>query len=364
MRLVSPFLKHIAYPALAKTGSFRRTAGAGPAIVTYHGILPPGYKRIDSALDGSLVDGQSFRKQLHLLKTQYNIVSPEQFLLWCDSKQPLPPRAVLLTCDDGLQNTLTDMLPILCELQLSCLFFVTGASLGEEASILWYEQLYLMFLAAGNSFSLELMDMGLQISVKSRQEKRGKWWDLVKMLSQFDRRKRAEIVVRIREQLQIPAERISKYFHDPILRRRFLMLNLTELRQLAAGGMCIGAHTLSHPRLSQMPEELAWKEVSESRRDLEQALDREIWALAYPFGDSGSITRREQGMAERAGFKCAFLNFGGGLGARNPLFALPRVHVTADMSLAEFDAHISGFHRSLHRHFAGGSEDSVTSLEA
>jgi hypothetical protein len=92
-------------------------------------------------------------------------------------------------------------------------------------------------------------------------------------------------------------------------------------------------------------------------------LDRVIWALAYPFGDAGSITQREQEMAERAGFKCAFLNFGGGLGAGNPPFALPRVHVTGDMGLAEFEAHISGFHRSLRGHFSSDTEGSATSLQ-
>ena len=76
-----------------------------------------------------------------------------------------------------------------------------------------------------------------------------------------------------------------------------------------------------------------------------------ILALAYPFGNLGSVTQREQEMAERAGFKCAFLNFGGGLGAGNPLFALPRVHVTAAMGIAEFEAHISGFHRILRQRF-------------
>ncbi len=351
MRLVSPLLKHVIYPGLAKTGYLRRNAGDGPAIVTYHGILPAGYKGIDSALDGALVSAESFRRQLHLLKTRYNIVSPEQFLLWCESKQTLPPRSVLLTCDDGLHNTLTDMLPILQEMDLSCLFFVTGASLIEKASILWYEELYLLFLAAGNSFNLELMDAGLLISVTSPQEKRGKWWDLVKKLSQFDQRRRAEILEQIRQQLRISGDWIQKYVGDPNLRSRFFMLNLVELRQLAAAGMCIGAHTLSHPMLSQASEELAWSEIFEGRRNLEQALDREVWALAYPFGDAGSITQREQEMAKRAGFKCAFLNFDGGLGAKNPLFALPRVHVTTGMGLAEFEAHISGFHRSIRRYF-------------
>ncbi len=344
-------LKHIVYPSLAKTGYLRRHAGAGLAIVTYHGLQPAGYNEIDSALDGALVSAESFRRQLHLLKTRYNVISPEEFFLWCESKQPLPPRSVLLTCDDGLQNTLTDMLPILLELGLSCLFFVTGASLGEKASILWYEELYLLFLAAGDSFTLEWMDEGMRISVATRQEKRGKWWELVKKLSQFDQHRRMELIDRIREQLGISVEWVSRYSDDPILRRRFLMLNLAELRQLATSGMSIGAHTLSHPMLSQAPEELAWSEIHESRCNLEQALDRPIWALAYPFGDAGSVTDREQGMAKRAGYKCAFLNFGGGLGAGNPPFALPRVHVTADMDLSEFEAHVSGVHRMLRQHF-------------
>jgi peptidoglycan/xylan/chitin deacetylase (PgdA/CDA1 family) len=347
MRLVSPFLKHVLYPGLARAGYLRHRAGAGPAIVTYHGILPPGYQMIDPSLDGALVSPESFRRQLHLLKTRYNIISPEQFLLWCESNHPLPPRSVLLTCDDGLQNTLTDMVPLLQEMDVYCLFFVTGASLDEQASMLWYEELYLLFLAARNSFTIKLAE--ISISVEAPHQKRDKWWDLVKKLSQFDQRKRGEILERIREQLGISGEWVSKYMDDPVLRRRFLMLNAPELRQLRAAGMCIGAHTLSHPMLSQATEEMAWTEILESKRKLEESLDQVIWALAYPFGDAGSITHREQEMAERAGFKCAFLNFGGGLGAENPRFALPRVHVTAEMGLAEFEAHISGLHRSLRR---------------
>jgi hypothetical protein len=80
---------------------------------------------------------------------------------------------------------------------------------------------------------------------------------------------------------------------------------------------------------------------------LELALEQEMWALAYPFGNSSSVTSRELEMAKRAGFKAAFLNAGGTFGTQTPKFALPRVHITADISLAEFEAHISGFHRSL-----------------
>ena len=76
MKFVSPLLKHAVFPGLAKLGYLRRRNGAGPAIVTYHGILPRGYKMIDPDLDGSLVSAESFRRQLQLLKKQYNVISP------------------------------------------------------------------------------------------------------------------------------------------------------------------------------------------------------------------------------------------------------------------------------------------------
>jgi hypothetical protein len=55
------------------------------------------------------------------------------------------------------------------------------------------------------------------------------------------------------------------------------------------------------------------------------------------------------------------LNTGGGLGAKInhskiTRFALPRVHVTADMSLFELEAHISGFYRSLRKRLLGVDE--------
>ena len=68
----------------------------------------------------------------------------------------MPPRAVLLTCDDDLRNTLTEMVPMLQEHGLSCLFFVTGASLSDVPAMLWYEQLYLMLLAVREEYSLDL----------------------------------------------------------------------------------------------------------------------------------------------------------------------------------------------------------------
>jgi peptidoglycan/xylan/chitin deacetylase (PgdA/CDA1 family) len=318
-------------------------------VLTYHGVLPKGYKVVDPGLDGSLVSTEAFRCQLRFLKSRYNLISPQEFLLCCESGHALPPGSVLLTCDDGLRNSLL-MLPILQEAGLTCLFFVTGASLAKATTMSWYEELYLMLLAGPENFALDLLEIGLHANI-SRKEKRRLWWELVRKLSCYDLDRRSALLGNIRMQLGLSERWDAEYREDPVRSRRFFVLNQAELQQLAAAGMCIGAHTTSHPMLSQLSPELAWSEISGSKHNLEHALGQRISAFAYPFGDSFSVTPRELEMVERAGFQCAFLNVDGGFGSRAPNFALPRVHVTAGMSLAELEAHISGFHRSLQELF-------------
>ena len=113
MKVVSPFLKHVAYPGLSRMGYFRRRQREGPTIVTYHGVRPNSTGLSTPFLDGNLVTTSLLRCQLRLLKARYSVISPEEFASCCRSGEPVPPRTVLLTCDDGLQNVLTLMAPLL-----------------------------------------------------------------------------------------------------------------------------------------------------------------------------------------------------------------------------------------------------------
>jgi peptidoglycan/xylan/chitin deacetylase (PgdA/CDA1 family) len=366
LRFISSALKHIVFPILSKSGYLRYAAGAGPAIVTYHGVFPAGYLVRNPALDGNLVHADSLRRQLQLLKKRYHVITPEDFLRSSDEKLSLPLRSILLTCDDALRNTLTEMLPILQELGLSCLFFVTGASADETPSMLWYEELYLMLSEARGSITLSLPEAGISVGPIAPNEKHSCWWKLVEWLSQFDGQSRRGILDQIRSQLRLSENWRELFVQDSTIAARFLTLDRAGLRQLAAAGMTIGAHSLSHPVLARASDDLAWREISESRIVLEKAVGQTVWAFGYPFGNAATVTGRDLRLAERAGFRCAFMNFGGGFGAqivgaktgkaKINRFALPRVHVTAEMSLAEFEAHISGFYLFLRKRLLGSAE--------
>jgi peptidoglycan/xylan/chitin deacetylase (PgdA/CDA1 family) len=341
MRVISPLLKHVVYPGLSKSGYLRRSAGAGPAVVTYHGILPQGYEVRDAALDGHLVTADAFVRQIELLKSKYNVISPEEFLRWREGELRLPPGAVLLTCDDGLLNTLTDMLPLVRELDVRFLFFVTGGSLKNESSMLWYEQLCLWLLEAGEEIFLRA-SWG-ECRAEGRGQVLGLWRGLMKRLSALDEDARRQTLEDIRTQLGISGDFESEYSREEAARRRFFVLNLEELQAVADAGMTIGAHTVSHPMLSQMPENLAFEEMAQSRAGLEAVLGQAVWAMAYPFGNSEAVSAREPRLAERAGFRCAFMNVEDG--ASDGWFGFPRVHVSSAMTPGELEAHVSGFYR-------------------
>jgi peptidoglycan/xylan/chitin deacetylase (PgdA/CDA1 family) len=350
---VSPILKRVVYPWLANSGYLRHRANGGSfCAITYHGVLPEGYRVCDPQQDGSLVTAENFRSQLRLLKECYRVVWPEQVRDWAVDGKALPELAILLTCDDGLRNGLTSMTPILREENLSCLFFVLGSSVAENAQMLWYEELYLLMLAArAGHYSFDFP--GVTVELVDRTRRRLAWWNLVKKLSQYDQGARIRFIETARLEFELSEGWNAGCWNSEAQRQRFSLLTGDELRQLVDLGMSIGSHTLNHPILSQQTSHEVWKEISESRGLLEKAVGKPVWALAYPFGDPASVTTREMQMAEQAGFQCAFMNVGGGFGAQLPRFALPRVHVTAEMTLSEFEAHVSGFHRDFRSRLSG-----------
>jgi peptidoglycan/xylan/chitin deacetylase (PgdA/CDA1 family) len=354
MRIVSPLLKRVVYPSLAKAGILRRAAGRGLAVVTYHGVLPHGYEPVNPALDGNLIHREMLRRQLRLLKAHYHVIDPQDLLLWCTSGRELPPLSVLLTCDDGLRNNLTDMLPILQEEGVRCLFFVTGASAADEPASLWYEELALILYAAPSGhFEISCAGVAMSGELGTGAGRQATWWSAVKRLSQVDAESRRAFLCSAYAQLGVTDGMNSggddSPLHSSPRQLRFQLLRRAELMQLDSAGMTIGAHTLSHPMLSQSPPELAHAEIAESRSRLEAALGKPVWAFAYPFGDAESVTPQVLAMPKQAGYEAAFLNIGGGLGRDIPRFAIPRVHVTAAMNLGEFEARVVGFHGSLQR---------------
>jgi peptidoglycan/xylan/chitin deacetylase (PgdA/CDA1 family) len=87
---------------------------------------------------------------------------------------------------------------------------------------------------------------------------------------------------------------------------RELCMSWDELRPFADDPLVtIGAHTISHCNLAKQSETMASFELATSRARIEDALQRPVLHLAYPYGDRIAAGQREFALAKSIGFRTA-----------------------------------------------------------
>lgn len=116
------------------------------------------------------------------------------------------------------------------------------------------------------------------------------------------------------------------------LRGRTLM-DWHALKTLARHGMEIGAHTRTHPHLTEIANEHALQELDGSRADLEQALGISVQVAAYPYGEQNTAI---QALAQASGFIASCTVRRGLNPLAAPPHALHRIEIMGTDSLQDF----------------------------
>ena len=71
------------------------------------------------------------------------------------------------------------------------------------------------------------------------------------------------------------------------------LMDWTELRQLSAEGITIGAHTATHPNLGDLTVAQAIRELRVSRLEIEDRIGRPVRTFAWPYGASNSLLHQQ-----------------------------------------------------------------------
>ncbi|MHB8292990.1 MAG: polysaccharide deacetylase family protein, partial [bacterium] len=111
------------------------------------------------------------------------------------------------------------------------------------------------------------------------------------------------------------------------------MLNLAELQEMIKSGIEIGSHTKTHPHLTMIPEEIAYEEISASKKILEEKLNININFFAYPYGDYNENIKN---LVEKAGFQGACVTKTGIAKDNADFFALRRIAVRHNTDFFKF----------------------------
>jgi peptidoglycan/xylan/chitin deacetylase (PgdA/CDA1 family) len=72
---------------------------------------------------------------------------------------------------------------------------------------------------------------------------------------------------------------------------RLPLMNWAQIREAAAYGISIGAHTVTHPFLTRLSAQEAEREMREVKANIEDRTGLACDAFAYPYGDQNAVIR-------------------------------------------------------------------------
>jgi peptidoglycan/xylan/chitin deacetylase (PgdA/CDA1 family) len=263
----------------------RPVSGVLP-ILTYHRVDEP--DRSPELYPGLIgATPAEFDEQMRFLSSVYRPLSLLELLAIRRGEAPLPPRAVMVTFDDGYRSVAEHAWPIMQRHGVPLTLFVPTAYPGDPTKAFWWDRLWSVLGTEDAVVSTPLGDLPARTPGE-----------------------RLSTYRRLRGHLKsLPHERAMAIVDD--LCGRFgaeplgaSVLGWDELRRLTGDGVAIGSHSRTHPLLDKVTGAEASAEIRDSVGDLERELGPTPRVFAYPGGgvDSGVAT-----VLEEEGFELAFL---------------------------------------------------------
>lgn len=223
----------------------------------------------------------------------------------------LPERAMVLTFDDGYVDWLDTACQTLLERRLPATFFLSTEQISGRAH--WHERVAWAVHAMGAETELLPIGGGRPVQVRTLQERLDLIAELQEELKYLPLLERDRAMDTLEDMAQVPVPRPH-------------VLGPTAMREIAAMGFEVGAHTHRHPILNCCNDDEAWDEILLPKAELERILGQPVLSFAYPNGRPNTdFSARHVDMVRRAGYQCAVTTAPGAARVRDDAFQLPRI---------------------------------------
>lgn len=297
-------------------------------ILAYHRVLDIADER-DFDFDLALVsaDTTQFRQQMEHIRRRYHPICLRD---WCAARREgreLPSRPVIVTFDDGYDDNYRIAFPILRELGIPGVFFVSTGHIDSGAPYA-YDWLVHMLLVT-RADRIDAPEIGIDESLPAgRADRRTLAGTVLSRMKWLDAAAQSALIERLETQWQLP-----RSAGHPDCRP----MSWDQLRDMRDGGMEIGGHGVSHRMLAKLPANEIHDELSVSKSRLDAELGPSPYTLSYPVGNIDAWSETVVEEARTAGFSagCSYVT------GTNPIdppdwWALKRLPVERDMDLPWF----------------------------
>jgi peptidoglycan/xylan/chitin deacetylase (PgdA/CDA1 family) len=237
----------------------------------------------------------TFEHTARYLTGNYNVIPLSRYIKSIEDKEPLPPKSIIITMDDGHKNNYK-LLPIIEKYKVPVTIFLCSGIVDTNRQFWWKRNM--------NGHSIhEIKEL---TEVKRRNLFRSYGFD---------------------------------YLADYGCENRHA-LNMAEIREMfRTGYVDFQSHTVYHVLLDKCDDEMSLEEIKNSRTDIQQKLNKPVEAIAYP---NGNFSEREIKYVKHSGYKCALTTIPGYNSPSTNEFKLLRFGVRDNAGLNEIVVRSSG----------------------
>jgi len=235
-----------------------------------------------------------FALQMKLFRSFFSPVSLEEVLLWRDKGKPLPPRAVLVTFDDGYRDNGEIAWPIMRDLSIPGIVFLATDHIGTAKPFLWDFAAYCYEATSHRHASVPLLGETSLFTKQERYAATSAWVSAVKQQPAQQRRGLMDALA-----VSLGVSPLSEVFSD-------LYLDWNEVRRLSREGLEFGGHTHTHPILTRLPAIEACEEIAHCQSRLTAEIGHPARAFAYPNGSAQDYSPEHEEQVRQAGFSIGF----------------------------------------------------------
>lgn len=324
-----------------KAGIFNFSRFLSPQTLTvlnYHRIDHADSPDFDLFKPNVSATPEEFARQMDYVRARYNVISCEQLDRWLQGDAVLPPHPAIITFDDGYSDNLLNAFPVLQARSLSAIIFLTTGFIGTRQPFYWDVVAYCFHHTRRDHADLPLLGERRWTDFASREKVMLAWVEALKKIPETEKRALIEGIGEMLD-VSIPDEKFSN-----------LYLTWPQALEMSQNGMEFGSHTVNHPILTRIPPEQARRELSESKRQVEEEIQKPVTCLAYPNGQASDFSDDVMRIARETGFRLAFSLLPGptrlGTVKSSPL-AIRRVYIGRNHAFPRFVAALAGLPRLL-----------------
>lgn len=301
-------------------------------ILMYHRVVEDAEAHTEYTQPGIAVSAHSFDRQIAFLARHYTIIPLGQLAECLRQSAPIPPRALVITFDDGWRDNFTLAYPILRKYRAPATIFVS-TDFVETNLKFWFLRIG-YYLTEGNLSAGQLADILEELLGGNGGEHRGQpltrgyleWLAsdhdrFIESLKDLDADGMKRAIALLVNRTGLTDDRWPE--------RRWT-LSWAEMKEMDPELIEIGSHGLSHQILTTMSPAEVRRELVESKLLIEEKIGRPVTSIAYPNGNHDEEIRR---LTKEAGYRCGIATHDPeGTALTRDIYALQRIGVHEGVS--------------------------------